>query len=490
MRHTHPTILTLALLLTLTLVLSGCSAPAGTVASPDAWFAIAGDVGSPITVKDYTGLTPEKVTIGDKSYEGVPLSEVLALSEPEDPARITFIGADRHTARIDAADLTGSYLVQSAGGWEFVSTTYPINTWIRQIKTLVVESGADYGVPVINRERTLARLSPGRLLAGDHAVVFYTEGESSRLVEGKAYTGTVVTQHSGLRVRDIPDLPEGARLLAVGLDGSENPLTGDDFLEARGNRIYLNRFDHSDPIPLAGIVADPPAARVSDVYAWARAGLAKDERMLVIYIDGLGYRPYLAAAKDGDIPHLTKAPAAPAMSVFTPVTNCGFAAMLTGVGPDQNGIHSRQDRIPLVPTILDDLAAAGKKGAIVEGHINILQLNGEVALNTDRNADGFIDDDTMVTAKKYLAGDYDYIMVHFHSLDDAGHRGGPEGAAYRERLRVLDEYTGELLALWPGRAVVISDHGMHAVGEAGSHGEFRAEDMFVPFITYDGAKKR
>jgi len=466
--------------------LAGCAARTAASGGSDSDFmTVVGDVANVAVVRDYTGLTAQNVVLDDRTVQAVPAADVLALAEPRNPVSITLVGDDRHTARIAAGNLTDSYFVKTAAnGWEFVSRVFPINTAIKRIKTVIVAGDGTYGISVITPDRNLQRLSPGQLLGDSHEVVFYEEGYSSKTVDGQEYAGVVITQHTGLRVSDLSGLATADEIIAVGLDGGLTEVGTDDFLEARGNQIYLNRFDHSTPRALAGLAADPPHRRVTDVYSDALDLIEQGKAVMVIYIDGLGYEQFVRARQNGEIPNLAQGSAERAMTVYMPVTNCGFAAMLTGAYPDVNGVHSRQDREMLVPTILDVLSERQKRAVLIEGNINILKVNGEVVLNTDKNGNGINDDDIFASAVAHLEQGYDYLLVHFHGVDDAGHTYGPEAEETRQHLRLVDGYVGQLRAQWSGKVIVVSDHGMHRTDSGGSHGEFRYEDMFFPYIVY------
>ncbi|MGI5838680.1 MAG: alkaline phosphatase family protein [bacterium] len=465
---------------------AGCAAATGAGGAASDFMTIIGDVATVVIVRDYTDLEPQEIKLEDRTLQGVPAAAVLELAEPSQPVSITLVGDDRHTARISAADLKDSYFVKTAeNGWEFVSRVFPINTAIKRIKNIIVEGDGTSGFNVITPARNVCRLSPGKLLGGNHEIVFYEEGRSARTIDGQEYAGTVLTQHAGIRVGDLDGLETEEKIAAVGLDGSLTAVGREDFLEARGNQICLNRFDHSTPLALAGLVAGPPERSVTDAYHQALALIGQGEKVMIVYVDGLSYEQFRRAKESGAVPNLALGKAERAMSVYLPVTNCCFAAMLTGEYPDVNGVHSRKDREPLVPTILDVLQEQQKKAAIIEGQINILKVNGEIVLNTDKNGNGINDDDIFNCAAGYLSRDYDYLMVHFHGVDDAGHSYGPEAGEYHRHLQLLDGYIGQLREGWTGKIIVLSDHGMHRTEDGGSHGEFRSEDMFVPYIVYE-----
>jgi predicted AlkP superfamily pyrophosphatase or phosphodiesterase len=126
---------------------------------------------------------------------------------------------------------------------------------------------------------------------------------------------------------------------------------------------------------------------------------------------------------------------------------------------------------------------------LIEGEIKILDLPGQTILNLDLNENGTSDDEIFQTALERLDADkYAYSMVHFHSIDDAGHISGPQGDLTRERIQAVDEYVGQLVENWPGPVIITADHGMHQEGETGSHWNFRAEDVTIPYLIVQGGE--
>jgi predicted AlkP superfamily pyrophosphatase or phosphodiesterase len=82
--------------------------------------------------------------------------------------------------------------------------------------------------------------------------------------------------------------------------------------------------------------------------------------------------------------------------------------------------------------------------------------------------------------------DYEYVMVHYHSVDDFGHDYGAVVDETMAELKVIDGYIEELVAQWDGKVILLADHGMHSTEEAGDHGMFRIEDFVVPYVIFDG----
>jgi len=279
---------------------------------------------------------------------------------------------------------------------------------------------------------------------------------------------------------ELLDIFDDSALALYSEDGAITQGSGATLVEVRKGRVYAKGGQH----PLIGIVKSPPAQGNTVAFSWALAQVESGNQALVIVIDGLGFEVFTQALAQGLIPNLAKGEAVGALTVYRPVTNAGMAAILTGQGPDKNGIHDRSNRQPQVPDILGLLSDMGKKGVVIEGEINILDLKGEVILNIDTNGDGCSDDEILEAALIRVDMGYDYMLVHFHSLDDAGHSFGPWAVQSLDRLVVMDQYVAALLDVWPGPVLVVSDHGAHSNDQGGDHGEFRYEDMFVPVIIF------
>lgn len=278
---------------------------------------------------------------------------------------------------------------------------------------------------------------------------------------------------------ELLGISEDTALVLYTEDGAITPAAGADRVAVRGGRLQAEGGH-----PIRGIVLEPPELINTEAFSWAHGQVQAGNRALVIVIDGMGYEYYTWAAEQGLAPNLVQGQVREALTVFTPVTNAGMAAILTGVTPDKSGIHHREHRQPQVMDILGALADLGKSGVVIEGDINILDLQGEVILNLDANGDETSDDEIQATALTQAALNWDYMLVHYHSLDDAGHSFGPWSEEANGRMVILDQYVGELLSVWPGPVLVVADHGMHETSEGGSHGQFRYEDMFVPIIYF------
>ncbi|MCL2064804.1 MAG: alkaline phosphatase family protein [Candidatus Cloacimonetes bacterium] len=117
------------------------------------------------------------------------------------------------------------------------------------------------------------------------------------------------------------------------------------------------------------------------------------------------------------------------------------------------------------------------RAVIIQNDRSYLSTKIPIILNTDRNNDGFIDDEVFETAMEYIKMDYDFILVHFKSIDDVSHVYGPYSENTIQRIEQVCFYVQKLMDSWEGAVIIFSDHGQHNQGFQGNHGVNRIEDM-------------
>lgn len=233
-----------------------------------------------------------------------------------------------------------------------------------------------------------------------------------------------------------------------------------------------------------GIVENPPTQSIISIKDMALKSLDNDNKVLIIYIDGLGYDLYKKAIDLGIIPCLESTGIAEkALTVYPTITDVTFAAMVTGTTPKYTGIHNREKKPLEIPTIFDKAAEMGKTSKVIEGNIKIIIDEVETILNIDENNNGTIDDEIYNKALEELKNPPDVLLVHFHSYDDFGHKYGPNSDEALAQLSILDSYIKNMLHNYDGDVIITSDHGMHDEGGGGAHGSFSESDLFIPIWT-------
>lgn len=431
-----------------------------------------------------------RAVVRGRTFTALRVSDVLNLAGAVDPHRLTFIGDDGRMAGIGIdGDPADSYFALAGGGLQFVSESYPINTWVKNIRSVIVEGAGPVRFRVTSAEGDLAVFTPGELLLSDYTVATRIERGASMESGGEVREGMVLGRHKLIDLYRLAGVDPGLPLLAVGTDGSMLNTAGGR-LAVGANHVYLHHPGAGRSLPLAGVVVDPPLVRVTDLFGEALDLVDEGRRVLAVMIDGIGHTQFAAAVEQGIVPAMAWGDAVTALTVYPPITPVATASILTGRTPDQTGVQSRGGRQIQAPTLFDRLRESGRRGLFIQGSVSTLDLGEELILNPDRNADGSADDEIFERAVEEMKTAPDFIFVHFKSTDYAGHEHGPLAPETMARLAEVDGYLAGLLSRWDGPAIVLSDHGMRLTGDGGVHGELRHEDMFVPYIRFmDGTRR-
>lgn len=117
-----------------------------------------------------------------------------------------------------------------------------------------------------------------------------------------------------------------------------------------GDVIFTNSLSGiKNPV---GIVENPPAVSITSIREMVMEAVDNNDKVLILYIDGLGYELYEKAANGGYIPYLASlGKASKALTVYPPITDVTFASMVTGETPKHTGIHSREKKPVLADTM-------------------------------------------------------------------------------------------------------------------------------------------
>jgi len=288
-----------------------------------------------------------------------------------------------------------------------------------------------------------------------------------------------IDQLSGtFKLEDIVDIPF-QRALVMGEMGEVDYIEDGYFKRDKDSLYYIGKDKEIENI--VGVVIDPPETSIKDAY-YDMERYLEDDKVLFILLDGFGYHQYEYARENGFLSFLEEFEARKALSVYKPVTNAGLAAIITGKSPEENGVYSRKQRELNVDSIFKVAKDLNKNIAYIEGNIGILDTEVEPILNLDKNKDGYTDDEVYMSTLKAIEEGKDFVFTHFHGIDDAGHTFGPLAVETMERIKLIDSYIQNILSHWDGITIITADHGMHSIDEAGDHGDFRHEDLIVPYI--------
>ena len=271
-------------------------------------------------------------------------------------------------------------------------------------------------------------------------------------------------------------------------------------LSIAGETLAISRLE-AKPSPLL----DQVQARITDVAPTAAAALGLPalaqatghplqdlaaRHVLVLLLDGFGYRHYVEARQEGLTPNLA-ALGEPLLGLTTypPVTSVSMASLLTGAPPQVHGAWRRGIRQTEAETLFDAASAAGLYVVTVEGESLPFNLrNAEIRLSGDRDGNGSTDDNVLANALAALdAGMPDLLYVHFHGIDDAEHTYSPGAPEVLVVVHEVDSAVGQIIKALPEDTLILilADHGQHLVeadeeGRVGNHGSLIESDMFIP----------
>ena len=263
--------------------------------------------------------------------------------------------------------------------------------------------------------------------------------------------------------------------------GEREYFTDPPKLMTKASMVFADREEKKGP--LAGVYIGAEMESITKLYSDIKLSLDNDVPALIVFIDGFSFEQYITANKGNQLQFLGEHFRNKALSVYTPVTNAGYAAMITGTTPNKNGVHNRSYRDMKVESIFGYANSRDAKSILLEGDIKILNTEIEPVLHVDTNKNGDTDDEMLSSALKALEEGYDLIFVHFHGVDDRGHQYGPMAAETLDHIKKIDSWITELKDDWQGNIYVTADHGMHSTETGGDHGECRYEDMIVPYFS-------
>lgn len=455
---------------------------------------VTGDVKEPIQLRDQDKMENFKIKYRGQDYRAFKLVNLIEQALPSSGKYdLVLIGDDGLSALLAGDELKESYLNYSVdNGWQAINLNHPVVSNIKHIREIVVcafGSLPEEALRIITPDKNITGLTAGNLLKEGVTVYPYFEGFSTFRVKGKDYRVSIYSRKKTVSLERLVGKKIEERALVVGAKG-ETFVFNKGFLEIKDN--VINYFDPETDrriSDLRGVILKAPILSNRDAYYDALYYLEQNKKVLLILLDGFGFHQYKYAIEHGYAPFLRSIePARKALTVYRPVTNAGLAAILTGVGPERNGIYSRKQKELRCEDIFIKVKEMGKTCANIEGDIKIINTSVEPLLNPDLNRNGMTDDEVLSAAIGAIKEDNSFIFVHFHGIDDAGHLYGDLSGKTMERVRLIDGYLRRLVSIWPGKVIITADHGMHADGDGGDHGIICYQDLFVPYIMTDGGE--
>lgn len=448
---------------------------------------ITGDVENQYTLESYSEeFEWNQIEKKDIKYKGVLLKDLVNKSNPiSDNFSILLMGQDGLMAKLNGNELDDCYIVNNEKGWCSVTFNHPVNSNIKGLESIVIINNIDdidNSVNIISNNKNIFSITPGNFLLTNYKIYNYLDGETS--VDQK----NDIMLYKQKKVIPLNEITNNInRILVMTRDGGYYYLSKSGYIQLDGNKINFiipeERIIYND---IVGVLINPPQTTVMDTYYDAEYYLKKNEKVMIVFVDGFGYHQYKYAMENGYAPYLTSLNEAKiANTIYRPVTNAGYAAMITGKPPKENGIKDRDGRQPLVPTIFERALELDKKAMLVESYSCAVNTGITPILSLDDDGDKYTDDEVFDNAKIALKENPDLILVHFHGVDDAGHCFGDFDNRTMEKIKEVDSYVKEISSNWDGKIILTADHGMHKKGDEGTHGFFRYEDIIIPYLIYN-----
>lgn len=236
---------------------------------------------------------------------------------------------------------------------------------------------------------------------------------------------------------------------------------------------------------LAQVLDLPP---MPDAQGQPRSG-SKANYGVLILIDGLQYQKLQSLITEGRLPFFESVSQLhQGLTVYPSITTSSTAALLTSAPPKLNGVYGYGYRSTEMKTLFDHAVEYGLSVTAVEGHSQAFALrNADVILSGDRDGDGHTDDNVLANSLEIITKDMpDLLFIHFHDVDDEGHKHGPDSLDYEAAILRIDGYLSQIIQALPSDTflAIFADHGMQndSSGTGGNHGLLTQSAMIIPIM--------
>lgn len=456
---------------------------------------VEGDISEVINTNNFKVLEKVSITYKEEKMEVYKLKDILNKAKPvSENFDIVFSAADGLRAKITSTNMEESYInFSSQNGWEAINLNHPISSNIKRLENIIVvskfkEKHNNQSFNIITEKNNILEKTPGQFLTEDYFHKSIFEGSSSiNNKNNESNSVSIYTEKRVLYPDELVDKKFNSRTLIIGNKGETINYKG-GMLEIKENYInYINPEEKIKEEKIQGMIVDAPLESIKNVYHDSLHYLKQNEKVMVIFLDGFGYHQYLYCLENDFAPYMTNIEnSSSVLASYKPVSNTGLAAALTGKGPEENGVYSREFKELQSKDLFKEVKEMGLKSKYIEGNINILNISQEPILNPDLNNNGTTDDEVFATAKEEIKDQASLFFIHFHGIDDAGHDNGPYSKKTIDVIKKTDEYIAELAKEWPGKIIITADHGMHSTANGGDHGLILYQDMFVPYLVTEG----
>lgn len=446
---------------------------------------VVGDVANIVTLQNPKELGKlAEITFQGTKYQAGKLADLIAQAKPEGKAsQVYLVGSDGFIAAIGAGNMADCYISFTAqNGWEAVNLKHPVNSNVKAVQEIVViadGSARNWGFRVISAKGNLVQTTPGQLEVQSLKERLFLEGQAEIQHDGQYYESRIYTRQKTFQLADLTPVNKGDIVLVLGAKG-QNLLASQGYFEVKDNLInYWQPEERSVLENVKGVVVNPPAVSLMDTYFNALHYLQNGQKVLLVVVDGFTYQQYSTALASGSAPFLQKIGLAQqALGVYPPQTRSGFAAILTGQTPAENGVATAESGDLKVPSLFEAAQKLNKRTLLLEPVQNLLNVKVQSVVGKDQNADGSADDEVSALALADLDKGYDLIVIRFHAIADCTEQYGGEAQKTQEAVRQTDKLIAALAANWKGRIILTADQ---AVGSGDTGPMISYANMFVPY---------
>lgn len=213
---------------------------------------------------------------------------------------------------------------------------------------------------------------------------------------------------------------------------------------------------------LKAIWENPPQTDIFDLHKLIGS---YPEPLLVIIIDSYGYTYHQHLRYSGSENYLHSLDLQPLRAAYPPKSRYNIWALGSG-----KRLQTRKSEDLLFDSLShDNPIFVGGSMQLFEKNINFVSAID--TLEYDDNAI-FTQACELIQALKH-----DLIIVHFTSIDQAGHEHGAYSRARLAQTDLVSSYISELMVLWENDVLLLSDHGMHTKNGKGTHYQAIDEDI-------------
>lgn len=447
---------------------------------------VVGDVASIVILQDPKEMGKlTEIAFQGTRYQVGKLADIIARAKPVDKAvQLYLVSSDGFSSAIKAGDIDDCYIsFTTKNGWEAVNLKHPINSNVKSLQEIVVVSDGsaqDFDFRVINANVNLLQTTPGQLEVQSLREYPYLEGRAEIQHDGQTYESSVYTRRLVFRLDDLTPVNNGDVLLVIGAKG-QNQLVSQGYFQVKDNYInYWQTEARSTLENVKGVIINPPAASLMDTYFEALRYLQDGEKVLVVVVDGLTYHHYSTLLASGTVPFLEKAgPAQKALGVYPLETKVGFAAILTGKTPEENGVITANDQKLQLPSLFAAAQKLNKSTLLIEPEQNLLNLEVQSVIGKDQNANGSADDEVSALTMANLDKGYDLITVRFNAIASRSQQYGEAAEQTLVAVREIDKFMADIAANWKGKIIFTADQ---AASSGGSLRTISCDNMFVPYL--------